>query len=644
MRNIILPSGRFFKPYSTYKDNHSLACYYTRIYRERNGEKEYPLSVILSDGSLSIYWHGYQQRINLEINWKEDYGVHQIFSFDFTEHHKESFERWLSQQKLMPAEFIHDKAYKVETQSISQLVTYSDLFFGSTCSEEDIKLHIFNVFILDFLFDIRHSNLFISHPRFENLIGFLISVPVIKGIWYKYGYLYAFHEYSLGVEGSQVERNRLIKDNLQENGKTWLFLLRSKDMEPYINTNKHWFDGVEIEHDKIYKNSKSDYLRIEAEDSVQWSLGRYDLIGTYRLQFTRVFSSLSRWLILGVFVLSFILSFYFLFSNLFYKANILDIGKYDVFYVLLFCFLVLILIRFVSPKTSAFIIITCTIMFFSIKYGKYHFLFIYMFFLSIITLNLLIAIIVERIIHAIIRPLWNLLSFKIKKGKYQWEPNRSFYDSLLSVPKIISIIKPKILLASSIVWTFLFASKISFLWSTNFKVNYKVSIVMCLVIISAYFFMMAKLSTVVIRPKGASKFIELTKRGVLVLILASTYSFIIGMIGMSFAPKDIRNFSKETSHNKTDSISRATSFDWRYPVSFNIDSTTIVKANKGTPLNNEQLEYKHNFNIPFDDNFTVSINLYANTNPLIFFTFITVAVGILLEMGLRIEDTGINLD
>ncbi|MCB9353079.1 MAG: hypothetical protein H6575_00740 [Lewinellaceae bacterium] len=291
--------------------------------------------------------------------------------------------------------------------------------------------------------------------------------------------------------------------------------------------------------------------------------------------------------------------------------------------------------------------------------------------LSTIILNILLSIAVERIIHVVIRPAMNFLL----KKKYKWDPQRSFYDSLLSIPKIITIIKPKILLASGIVWTFLFASKIDILWSMDFKITPIKSALMLAIVISAYFFMMAKLSAVVIRPKGASKFIELTKRGVLVLILASTYSFIIGMLGMSYyAKKSLSDETRKMSY-KTNYLSvfdtSSHALLW-YPRSQNTNEkqllvsrdllcASLIRNNFHQKFDslffntqlpniyrdgtlNKKVCYSHNFNVPLEKDLPLTFFLFATTDPLIFFTFITVAVGILLEMGLRIEDTGINLD
>ncbi|MCB9826677.1 hypothetical protein H6804_00150, partial [Candidatus Nomurabacteria bacterium] len=304
MRNIILPSGRFFKPYSAYKDNHSLACYYTRIYRERNGEKEYPLSITISDSSLSIYWHGYQRRSNNDASGKmkslnEDYGVHQIFSIDFNDLHKDAFEKWLSGKKLIPADFIDKHTYVIQEWDQTLPPTYSDIFLYGLFTDTDAQL-VFKKFILDLYFDIKYSNLFIFHPRFESMIGFLMSIPLSKGIWLKAEYLWLVNESNnlQRKEGdNHVERAKFSGDKMEESGKKWLAFLRSQEGELATAVDSGWFEGVEKEHKIAYQVSDSTYLRKEAEDSVQWLLDRYDIYRAYRFQFFKVFSLSSLFLI-----------------------------------------------------------------------------------------------------------------------------------------------------------------------------------------------------------------------------------------------------------------------------------------------------------------------------------------------------------
>ena len=61
-------------------------------------------------------------------------------------------------------------------------------------------------------------------------------------------------------------------------------------------------------------------------------------------------------------------------------------------------------------------------------------------------------------------------------------------------------------------------------------------------------------------------------------------------------------------------------------------------------LSRSQVCFSHQISMNPEEDTNVSFRFFAVVEPLIFFTFVAVAVGILLEMGLRIEDTGIEFN
>lgn len=664
MRKKILPPGRFFKPYSVYEDEETLGCYYTRIFRFKDGKKEYPLSVSLGSGYLSIFWHGYQKRVNTFNNHKnEDYGVHQVFSFNFSEHNKESFEKWLSRKKLIPPEFYGGKndieTYTIEEHDDMRALTYSEVFLNNPTIIDNQETQSFKEFFLDLLYDLKHSNVFINHPYYNILTGFLKSVPLSNAIWMKAEYLFNREENArLGQNPSRQDAPKIdfFSNKQEEAGKDWLKFLRTRDGEFSTDSNTNWFEGVEKEHKNVYRYSAAEYLRQEAEDSVQWLLERYDLLRAYRLQFSRIFSRPSQ-VSLG---LAAVLTIVFLSDSLHAIIN----QAYDV-----------------------------------------HGFFGGMLTVSLVLLLFLWALFIERILYLGLAFIRSLINFFIKKNtKYLILPSRDFFDALLSLPKIINTIKPRILLASGAVWTFLFASDIDFLWSFDFKLSSLKFIILGILIFGSFMFMMAKFNTKISHHSNESqinnlaiekriayifksRFWELTRRGGLVFLLASAYSFAIGLFGMSITgPKKLakegdlkgyfetfKKISPEWMQNQqnhctylrkegADYLSElrkisdketdksADKKDTTIDNQMSVDDVGFEYINSVVPflfrdtLSRSQVCFSHQISMNPEEDTNVSFRFFAVVEPLIFFTFVAVAVGILLEMGLRIEDTGIEFN
>ncbi len=677
MENKTLPPGRFFKPYSVYadRDGETLACYYTKIRRDKNSREEYPLSVALGRKSLSIYWHGHQKRVDAsDHRTVEDYGVHRIFSFEFSPLHKEAFVQWLGGKDLIPRELEKSGIYTAEKKESKRPATYSDVFFVSPLKTKPPKQNTpetgaLKEFFLDLLFDLQHSNLFTHHPHHDSLMGFLKSIPSAKGIMLKAEYL--LHHRYLQLAKVEAQPNgqkiKFAEQKLEEACKKWLDFLRTKEGEasatPYWgwfeeeerkgrkNTDgigilesaqQGWFEGVEKEHDNIFKNSDAGYLRKEAEDSVQWLLERYNLWRTYGLQIKRIFSPPSKVLFGAVMLFLTLLLFPWLVSTM--QSN---------------------------PVHCSFWV---------------------MFVPSLLVAMSLCALVAERAIYlvfAFIRSIWNL--FFEKTHKWLFYPSRDFFEAMLSLPKIINTIKPKILLASGAVWTFLFAANFDFLWGLDYRFSSLKIIVLIFLVVGSLLFMMAKLNTMITHHDKSKRFWALIRRGVLVFLLASTYSFIIGLLGMSFTAE--KRLTKENAlsayFQQFDSISPG----WMQNTPYNsylsvegFDSLEIItkpiKTTVDTALSekkesdsiriaaparkgNIELEYFNKvlphlyrdtaskqkvcfsrlmFSMKPEKPPPLPLRLFAVVEPLIFFTFVAVAVGILLEMGLRLEGSGISFD
>lgn len=752
MSTKITPTGHYFLPYSEFrdKDNDSLACYYTRVYRKDN-PSEYPISVVLNSDSFTIYWHGTQKRD--QSGSFLDYSVSKIFSFTFARALQESYEQWITETDLL-RRIPSGSLGHYDILLVDENLTFSNTFvypkFTDSpepvikAGEEKFKISL-QEFFLDLLFDLYHSNVFQSHPKYFDLVDFINSVPISKAILLKAKFYWARAEYirlnnihkndESKLQKEQVEFNQ---ERLENYRSAWLKFIRSASGESTIELNP-WFLGIEYEHELSYDetdivNTKAT-LKKEAEDSMQWMIKRYNLLESFGFQFKKIYDKWNRsimlfgsvGLILGIAIL-FQIRDVTAIKNFIFGTNVI--------------FTILIFLSFL------FIVFLVSILF------------------------------IERIsFYGIGRAIYNVIHRK--NVDKQWDANNHWSDSLASIPKLIAVIKPKILLASGVVWTFLFASDVDALWDLSFYFSREKKIIVFFVLFFAFIFVISRLSLYIsknrverkkppigtpFQPKkhrhyfliftlsilliwlifcsiipvwssvsilwSAAKtvlalalllillfvldsknrekwFVKLTSRAVFVMALATLYSFAIGLVGMSvnakkemMKPEQIEVYTN-LYKDKEDKLGFRDAFNAYYLKKQLIKDTEFldtVSAYLPDSLRKKSLSFDdihliYSKDPQFKEAFIEQVNkhiankdhhetileevyekilpklrhnntnelvcfrlalpyakeisqdkaaLFALIHPLIFFTFISVAIGLLLEMGLRIEDTGID--
>ena len=465
-------AGRYFKPHSELVDGQSLGCFYAGIYRKNeNGEIEYPLSVVLGEKYFSVYWHGYMLNDGVE-----HYGVHQLFSDDFTDQYNIPLENWLEQGKLVPLEVMQGKPYLSDT-SESEIKTYRDVYTTSVVrlsENETASRTLFEHFVLDLLFDLQHSGVFRGHPAREAFMGFIQSVSKIKAIRLKAEYKYALHQLLIyrNQKGGDSKELDFLQEREEKATRAWLEFLRSSKggAATKDSSDDRWFLGVEEEHSVVFKNSKEKHLKKQAEDSIQWLVGRYALGRAYELQFLEVFTTKN--------------------------VAIIALG---------FC-----------ASSSAW----C---YFSLPFlgdsNEFHWSFHVLFVLSLIQLFIIGGLVFERLI-AIFFSIGRYLFTKGKSGSPE--------SILLSLPKIANLLRPKILLASLAVWTFLLSTNV--VWNLNFRLTYPKLVVLLGLASVTFIFLSTHLTGFLAKRQKAKKVFG---RIVMIGLMSIMYSFIIGTIGMA---------------------------------------------------------------------------------------------------------------
>ncbi len=222
-----------------------------------------------------------------------------------------------------------NKRYKGENKQHKYHTTYGDLeVFKSKGKEnkgknrntttenkndgdETGKKIIYKTLILDFLFDVYHSNVFENSPAFKQIKQHLDEIPFIQAVKRKAEFYYQVENIKT-KEGDKKPVtfdvtdlyyiNKLIKAQ-----KNWLEILQDKESYQVINEENRWFEDVETEVRNVLKEqiivklqsseiqilAKSDrkkespfeQLVNQKETSTQWFIKRNNIIDAWKSAF-----------------------------------------------------------------------------------------------------------------------------------------------------------------------------------------------------------------------------------------------------------------------------------------------------------------------------------------------------------------------
>jgi hypothetical protein len=665
-------TGYFFKSFNFDAAGQPIAYRYLPI-RKKNEKKkdvytDYPISVIFQKNGFIFY--------NQELT-PSGYKPQRILSFlnfdDFSDnipvlqdYHEEKMDFASVYEK-------HD-LYKN-----TEVLTYKNTF-PSIPNEKTENTLIHQVF-LDFLFDFFHSNVFSTNSYYENIKNRLQTHELTKALIAKADYYY--------------HRN-LQDDQLETATKTWLSLIRNKDYEKIIHPDNKWFEPIESEHFNVFyqgeepkfkypflndiakslillfTRKKSDieiFLAVEAETSVQWLLERYHLWGAFVLQFGYIFS-IGRNIIIAIgFFLLLIFDLFNLttltvhlksFYELLNASSILSSKGY------ISCFLVFATKMFLYFLAAVFIeniVYGIACLFKSIlgivnKFIAYVFIAVFLWFFTSFLLYLFAGMsfkISNETPYCFALPcFWLYLSLS---EKLKFSPSRNFAEWLLSIPKLIQFFKPKILLASAVVWTAVFTSER--FWNLNLHIGLLEMAFLFFLGICSYSFMVAKFKPLLPIKDRRLQAWKIFRRASFIGLLGVIYSFLIGISTMSFSAENILtkdDFLKDyfSAYYEGDSIGENYKNRLDATTQKELDAIlSVQKPNSNTKNVNKQLfdtvldSLKHPTDINRKVMYKATLvgmerkelkelyqrNLYIFPDMLLFYTFITLLIGIFAEMG-----------
>lgn len=300
-------SGQFFfrASYLASSIEHQRYCY-KKIARKTKPEKEtdYPIYVTIGADSVffqcSAYHDGSSQKL-------EHYGAGKIQEFSFTLEFQNSISLWLSNQEEIAPSFIDPKLY--HRYENDEDICFSNLkklpLPARSDSEQVLLTH--RELVLDFLFDLFHSNVFNGNPAVRRLRAALQINPLSRAILAKADFYFYEKSYLANIRPMPWSENQHKKDWLAdrffESARKWLGCLRLKEVENEISldmsNNLRWFEDIESEHKNIYvflrshnqKGEQENEIKEEYSESSRWLAGRYKFFSALFPYFTNTYKA-----------------------------------------------------------------------------------------------------------------------------------------------------------------------------------------------------------------------------------------------------------------------------------------------------------------------------------------------------------------
>jgi hypothetical protein len=548
--------------------------------KRKGGESDYPIYMTISSSSINFF---IQERLNQESTYKHTELFHLPLSTNL---------RSRDNLKNLLKEFFNKPVQEVKFSSYTcrknlDPPTYADLDFPEVIvvsNHWNINSETFFItyrqLILDFLFDLEHSQVFINSPYYEKAEESLRQDLFFSSLASKYDFYYKKELLKKGKEAYQkdevmrikeVEDGKMTNENLkkwQSNRQSvikklyddyilarnqWLEIICSPGMDKIINPVNNWFTTIEKEHRNIYfkdnipENSKfiknistTNESKIIWKNSSKWFLRRYDFISAARLAMP-------------------------------IQGN-------------LFLLLSLVLLMFVYILVS---------LFFDSKLFEFDF-------------ALLIKIPLSLIIFV---QLFVILGY-LKTRLFLME---------LSLPRI--------LMASTSAWLLLISSDEG--WRSHFDFNINYSIIIGIIItIVLFLFMIREVQNLTLL-----KIKNLLLRVTIVFLIGLSYSLVVGALYSSFMAKTLLTRTEIVN----DYFNESKSFDneqaWKYKeqkVNVTFEDFTQIPSKKFLGNDTEcNIMYKYQLNIPFVDD---SFSLYLFPGMLVINSFLALFIGIFLQL------------
>lgn len=259
--------------------------HYTRIFRAG----QYPISVQIGPHALNFYWSVYQG----EEDYRENEVLFQLFYSDY-ENPKGKFARELNRLCVYDEGKEQDAGHWVEGNNnflyehSGQLYSYQQikefqLARGSIpqhryCEKEEKKKMKVSLvaLLLDFLFDLKHSEVFTFSPHFDQFRRVLRGNHLFSAIAAKAEYYY---------QQALPDRDEMLPYERDQATQDWLDLLM-QEQGPEILASSPWFaSNLEREMKAVLKGPGGSIAKKTQTKLVEWYLSRFNYLEAGKFTF-----------------------------------------------------------------------------------------------------------------------------------------------------------------------------------------------------------------------------------------------------------------------------------------------------------------------------------------------------------------------
>lgn len=243
---------------------------YTRI--KSASKPEYPVFLVFNMERIDFFFHGQI------FNTKEKRIKENIPKYEFVENHLFSLNLHKGKENVAKLNNSFKELFNLKFPVIADLkilnakenrqgnshITYTDLKTfenkgeHKTQNKSDQNITLFyRELLLDFLFDVYHSNVFENSPVFTTIKQHLEEIPFIQAIKRKAEFYYQVENIKTEIDDKKLitfdTTNSYYIVSLIKAQKNWLEMLQAEDSYQFINEENRWFDDVETEVRKVLK-------------------------------------------------------------------------------------------------------------------------------------------------------------------------------------------------------------------------------------------------------------------------------------------------------------------------------------------------------------------------------------------------------
>ena len=266
--------------------------HYTRIFRDR----QYPISVQIGPHGLSFYWSVYQG----EEDYRENEVLFQLFYSDYEDpkgklardlnrlcvydegkkqyagHRVEGNGNFLDEY---PVPFLSYSCPQVQSFCLAKGTIPQHYLYREKNREKIVREISLVALLLDFLFDLKHSEVFTLSPHFDLLRRVLRENFVFHAIAAKAEYYY---QQTLKIKASQ---NEITRDQSGRATQVWLEAIMH-EQSPEILVVSPWFaSNLEQEAKAVLKDPGGLISKKTQTKLVEWYLSRFNYLEAGKLTF-----------------------------------------------------------------------------------------------------------------------------------------------------------------------------------------------------------------------------------------------------------------------------------------------------------------------------------------------------------------------